>query len=639
MEADLKSACDGYLQSAFTESDKAEIKALVEAKEYDDLRRRMIPRIAFGTSGLRGKMEAGYARMNDLTVFQASIGLRDYVLEKVSDAKSRGIVIGHDHRHNSLRFAQIVEAVFAPVMQVYVFGTLVHTPLVPFSVKTLKAACGVMITASHNPKQDNGYKVYGENSCAIIPPHDHGISEAIMKAVAADPVAKPQFGVTSDRVRNVYEAMTKAYFSRIFETLAKTQRQLSPPPAEPSSPAKDFRFCYTPMHGVGLIYARVAMSASPSASAKSEMVVVAEQALPDPDFSTVEFPNPEESGALDLAMQTADGEGISLVVATDPDADRLGAAEKVDGKWHILTGNQIGVLLASTLIASSDPSTKRALLSSAVSSKMLQSMAAAEGIHWEETLTGFKWLGNRALQLEQQQGYDVLLAYEEALGFMPLDIVYDKDGVLAMTLLLAAAQRLYAQDSSLSEELARLHARYGHFASANSYFLIHDPALLKRVMNSLRTTTTTTSSSSSSPPHGADRGSLRGRDDRGYPTTLGRRRVVRVRDLTRPYDSSTRDGQPTLPTSNASEMLTFWFTPYVGGGGDGSNDGENDTDKGDGEFESASMTIRGSGTEPKLKYYIEAKSSTGTGSAERAARAIERDLIAEWFGAFQLQRP
>lgn len=587
MDPELQSACDSYLHSAFTEIDRTEIEALINAKKYDELRKRMLPRISFGTSGFRGRMEAGYARMNDLTVFQASIGLRDYILKTVTQAKTRGIVIGHDHRLNSQRFAQIVEAVFAPVMKVYVFNTLVHTPLVPFSVKTLGAACGVMITASHNPKQDNGYKVYGENSCAIIPPHDHGISEAILIAAAKDSKAKPQFDVTHDSVENVYEAMTKAYFGRILEVLNQDKSTETPN-------TKEFKFCYTAMHGVGLIYARIAMSLAQSSTRKMEMVVVAEQALPDPTFSTVKFPNPEEKGALEIAMQTADNEGISVVVATDPDADRLGAAEKVNGKWHTLTGNQIGLLLASALIKSSNPNSKRALLSSAVSSKMLQAVGRKENIYWEETLTGFKWLGNRALQL-REEGYNVILAYEEALGFMPYDVVYDKDGILSMTILLRLAQDLYAQDETLTSELSRLYDKYGSFASVNGYFIISEQSQLKAVMRTLRSPS--------------------------YPTTLGNRKVVRVRDLTTGYDSATKYHVPTLPVSASSEMLTFWF------------EAGNEKD-----FVSASMTIRGSGTEPKLKYYIEAEAND-MDLAAKAAKGIEEDMIKVWLKAFNLRRP
>lgn len=580
MNPELKVLCDSYLEACFNEDDSNQIRFLLYAKNYPELEMRMSKRISFGTSGLRGKMQAGYSGINDLTIYQASLGLRDYVLDKVPQAKTRGIVLGYDHRHNSQRYAQIVEAVFAPAMKVYVFRQLVHTPLVPFGVKHLNAACGVMITASHNPKDDNGYKVYWSNACAIIPPHDHGIADAIVKA--ANTVTKPEFGLEYDSVENVYQPITKAYYERLFATTSQQE----------DLPGPDFRFCYTPMHGVGLLYARVAMSAAPSIGAKAEMVVVAEQALPDPDFSTVAYPNPEEPGALDQAMATADEEGITLVVATDPDADRLGAAEKHDGKWRILTGNQIGVLLASELLRTRNSSRKRALLSSTVSSKMFEAIAKVEQLHWEETLTGFKWLGNRALTL-REEGYDVVLAYEEALGFMPYDIVYDKDGILSMTVLLRLARRLHSQGQNLSFELLRLYNKYGFFASANSYFPISESRVTE-TMALLRTP--------------------------AYPKSLGDCKVSRVRDLTTGYDSATEDHIPALPVSKTSEMITFWFEPSL-----------------QGACQSATMTIRASGTEPKLKYYIEAQASTLI-AAEAAAKSIEQDLEKLWFAEANLSK-
>lgn len=259
----------------------------------------------------------------------------------------------------------------------------------------------------------------------------------------------------------------------------------------------------------------------------------------------------------------------------------------------MLTGNQIGVLIASEMIQSSDASKQRALLSSAVSSRMLESMGKIENIHWEETLTGFKWLGNRALTLKER-GYDVILAYEEALGFMPYDLVYDKDGILSMTVLLRLAKALYSEDKTLFSELERLYEKYGFFSSANSYFVMREPSEVRTLMAALR---------------------------QPYPSSLGNRKVVRVRDLTTGFDSSTEDKRPTLPVSEESEMITFWFDPAD-----------------DAQFDTATMTIRGSGTEPKLKYYIEAQAKDTT-AASKAALDIEKELRDEWFKSFTLQKP
>ena len=398
-----------------------------------------------------------------------------------------------------------------------------------------------MITASHNPKQDNGYKVYWENGCAIIPPHDHGISKAIINGGDSED--------GSCEIVNIWRTAVESYETECMKVL-KTNI--------------DVRFCYTAMHGVGTEYAQA--MARRIGIKQNSMILVTEQCQPDPDFSTVKFPNPEEAGALDLAIKVATENNVNLIIANDPDADRLGVAE-FNGEWRILTGDEIGTLIASELLRTPGP--RRAMLSSAVSSRMISRMCERNGIHWEETLTGFKWLGNRALEL-RGAGYDVIFAYEEALGYMCHDIVLDKDGVLAMCVVLGLAQRLYATNESLSSELSRLYAEYGFYASSNFYLPVV-PAQVSTLMKKLRP----------------------------CPDTFADRKVTRFRDLTNGYDSS---GECTLPSSKSNEMVTLWMT-----------------------FDdvSATMTVRGSGTEPKLKFYIEVSASShilAQNEAERLAK-------------------
>lgn len=435
--------------------------------------------------------------------------------------------------------------------------------------------------------------MYWENACAIIPPHDQGISDAIDRAAECQTPLTEHPAEKKARYTDIYAQIVEEYFKSLRQTLQTAKDEFN------------FKFCYTPMHGVGLPFARRATSLLVADGSES-MIVVSEQAEPDPEFSTVRFPNPEEKGALDLAMATADSHGLSLVVATDPDADRLvhsgppmierrlmgqGIAEKVHGTWHILTGNQIGALLAHEMIGRTSSLPNRALLSSAVSSRLLEKMGQMEGIHWEETLTGFKWLGNRALTLKEQ-GHNVIFSYEEALGFMPYDIVYDKDGILSMTVLLSLARTLYAKGSTLVEELGCIYDKYGHFATANGYITIADPRNTVRIMTSLR--------------------------EPMYPSHLAGRPIMRVRDLTRGYDSSTPSNHPLLPVSATSEMLTFWFAPRA-----------------QGTYTSACVTVRGSGTEPKLKYYIEAQAES-LKIATAAAQEIEADVVSTWFGKLNL---
>ncbi|BFZ56401.1 hypothetical protein PYCC9005_003447 [Savitreella phatthalungensis] len=579
----LLEAVDSYLSRCFNENDKTEIQKLKDAGDEDELRRRMLPRISFGTSGLRGAVQPGFARMDDLTVYQASRGLAKYLLSTLGSdiARRRGVVVGHDHRHGSDSFASITERVFLHEgFTVYRFGRLVHTPLVPFSVRELGAAAGVMITASHNPKQDNGYKVYYENGCAIIPPHDHGISSEIDRCAREDPL-EPLVAESTASAQLIFDKVYPEYQTRVDKLIGTVQGSLS--------------VVYTPMHGVGLPYAHDLAS-----RLGVQLLPVPEQAQPDPEFSTVKFPNPEEAGALDMALALADKEGISVVVANDPDADRFCFAERGKSGWRLFTGNEIGCLLAKELLPKDK--SKAACLSSAVSSRALESMCKKEGIHWEETLTGFKWLGNRALDLKQQ-GFTVSFAYEEALGYMPGDstdgpFVYDKDGVLTLGVFLRLASRLYANGKTVSDALTSFYDEYGSFGSQNSYFRVSDPKLLSQVMSTLR-----------SP----------------YKETMQleestRLRVTRVRDLTTGYDSATHDKMPQLPVSASSEMITFWLGSEVPG-----------------DLDWAVLTIRGSGTEPKLKYYIEARTTSTVEHATAIARQVEAGLCA-WLADFRLER-
>ncbi|KAI4751532.1 hypothetical protein E4T52_15376 [Aureobasidium sp. EXF-3400] len=546
---------------------RKEIEKLVAENNTAELRLRLEKRIAFGTAGLRGRMEAGFSRMNSLTVIQASQGLAEYLLKTNLDAKTQGVVIGRDARHNSDKFAKLVAAVFvAKAIPVKWLGQ-VHTPLVPYTVGHLGAAAGFMITASHNPAADNGYKVYWGNGCQIIPPHDAGIAASIdanLEPITWDVNVLEQ---GSPLVTHALQQVEEGYMA----TVSKI--------ASVSDPEASLPFVYTPMHGVGLPFFTSVMT---QLGLESKMHVVKEQAHPDPDFSTVRFPNPEEKGALDLAKQVAEQNSVKLILANDPDADRFAAAEKVDGEWRQLTGNQMGVLLASHVLDTYQPKQSGkglAMLSSTVSSKILAAMAAASGtFHWEETLTGFKWLGNRSRDL-QQQGYDVLFAYEEAIGYMFSEVVFDKDGVAAAAVFLAACDRWNKEGLSPWAKYNELCKKYGYFEDANTYVVSPSSDVTNAVFEQIRQT---------------------------RPTNVGSRRILRWRDLTIGYDSATPDNKPTLPVDKSSQMISCELDGNV------------------------HFTVRGSGTEPKIKFYIEGSASTSQ-EAKASAQEVLEDLMREWF--------
>lgn len=485
-------------------------------------------------------MGAGFSRLNWLTIVQTSQGLAEYLLKEEPECPTAGIVIGHDARHNSRAFAEYAAEVFtAKNIHVWWYDDLVHTPLVPFGVRYLGAAAGVMITASHNPAEDNGYKVYGSNGCQINYPADSHIASAILQNL--EPMILG--GSIPPTLKSSALPLVKPkYLEMINKRMADIQPDLASPPS----------FVYTPIHGVGLDCLTTVLKEN---GISSWMTTVKQQAQPDPDFPTVKYPNPEEYGALDLAKSTADENSIRLILANDPDADRFAAAEKTESGWHQFTGDQLGVLLAYYLFTKIPVGSHRNsfMLTSAVSSQMLPIIALKEGFNVVETLTGFKWLGTVAQEL-QQKGKQVCFAYEEALGYMVPEVVLDKDGILAAAIFLSACVKW----GSPWAMLQHLYDEYGRFETMNTYWRTPDVDTLHAVF-----------------------AKVRGLED-PFPATLGDRMILRWRDLTLGFDSSTANHVPALPCSSSSQMITCWLS-------------------GTSDDEGVRFTIRASGTEPKIK--------------------------------------
>jgi phosphoglucomutase len=573
MVQDIKEIAEEWLRLDKDESTRDEIYQLLAQGNTPELEKRLRNRIAFGTAGLRGSMQAGFAYMNSLTVIQASQGLAAYLLKTERDVKRRGIVIGRDARHNSDKFAKLTAAAFvAKGIKVWWYENPTHTPIVPFGVMEMNAAAGVMITASHNPKEDNGYKVYGSNGCQIIPPHDSGIAACIQENL--EPVTWDCSVVDDDCL------LVEGSLGLVRDNYFRAIRVAARPNDLPVSTDKGLKFVYTPMHGMGLIPMTLCME---DLGLASQMTVVSAQAKPDPDFPTVKFPNPEEKGALDLAMETADASSISLILASDPDADRLAVAEKVDGKWHIFTGNELGLLLGTHIFErypKEKPRKKLAMLASTVSSRALHALSVKKGFHFTETLTGFKWLGNVALDLEAQ-GYDVVYAFEEALGYMIPQTVHDKDSITAAAVFLTAASHWSCQDLTPYSKLQQIYKKIGFFETANTYLISPSSTVTTSVFDAIRAL--------GSP----------------YPSAIGSREITRWRDLTTGWDSKSKDNIPDLPVDKSAQMITC-------------------------EVDGGRFTVRGSGTEPKIKLYIEC-TATSSEVANAAAEEIKRDLLKEWF--------
>ena len=472
-----------------------------------------------------------------------------------------GIVIGYDHRTmnglSSKGFARITAAVFlSKGYKVYVLENLVPTPFVAYATTYLNCAAGIMVTASHNPKADNGYKVYWGNGSQIIPPHDSGIAASIMKNLQPWQDNYDQTNVLHHPLcEDVTDLITNAYYEKLASLCTrKDENQTS-----------SLKTIYTAMHGVGTPWIVKAFELF----GHSSPTLVSEQCNPDPEFPTVSFPNPEEKGALDLAIEKATSSGIGLIIASDPDADRLAVAEfQTDkNKWHIFSGNEIGTLLGSWSIEKyGKGGNRKAVLASIVSSRMLKAIAESNGVEYYDTLTGFKWLGNRALDL-RAEGVDVLFAYEEALGYSVGDVVSDKDGVAAASVFVEMASSLHSNASTVYAHLQSLYQRYGEFVSLNSYVICHDPVIIASIFNRLRT--------------GGPTGGYWEKACNGIA-------IVSIKDVTRGYDSSADPGStPAIPATPDSEMIMFEFS------------------------NGCTVTLRTSGTEPKIKYYTEKRGVTG----------------------------
>lgn len=430
---------------------REELQGLLDADDVDELAERFAGTLEFGTAGLRGVVGAGPMRMNRAVVIRTTRGLADHILATVPDADDRPVVVGFDARTDSERFARdTVGVLLAAGLPVSWFDEPAPTPLVAFAGKELRASATIVITASHNPPEYNGYKVYADNGAQIVPPTDQRIAAAIE---AVGPAAEvPLVGeFTDDDVETLGTFARRRYLDAIEAARPAIQAP------------RDLGVVYTPLHGVG---GRVVVEAFDRAG-YADLTVVDEQFTPDGAFPTVRFPNPEEPGALDLAIATAERVGAELIVANDPDADRLAAVVPTpDGGWQPLTGNQIGVLLGDHLLTHDQGGEGQAIvLSSIVSSPMLATVAAAHGARYEPTLTGFKWICNAAMDLEDADRVRFVFGYEEALGYSVGTVVRDKDGISAAVVFANMVAELRAEGRSVLDELTELYRRHGLWVS------------------------------------------------------------------------------------------------------------------------------------------------------------------------------
>jgi phosphomannomutase len=547
---------------------RAEIDGLVSAVDptKTDLADRFAGALEFGTAGLRGVIGAGPNRINRAVVLRTTFGLAAYLKETLPKDVAKGVVIGCDGRRMSRELAEDTACALAGAgIPAQLFADVVPTPLLAFAVAHLGCAAGVMITASHNPPEYNGYKAYWGNGAQIIPPTDLGIAHAIEKAPGAKDVPRPSMedAKASGLVRMLDEGPREQH-AIANEYLAEVKKL-----GVRSDGDRSLGIVYTPMHGVGDVLARLAFADAGFPNVTS----VPEQQKPDGRFPTVEFPNPEEKGAMDLSFALARKQKADLVVANDPDADRLAIAlpsASASTGYVQLTGNQVGALLGHYLLTNglrAEAAAKDSVvLASIVSSPMLGVMAASLGAHYEEVLTGFKWIANRAMDLKKEQGWRFVFGFEEALGYTVGELVRDKDGISAAVVFAELAAVLRAQGTTVLDHLEALYRRYGLFVSSQVNLTrkgAEGSAELRAIMAKLR---------------------------QSPPWTVADQAVVSVRD----YQAQVilaKDGTTRPLTLPRSDVLAF-------------------------ELASGSRIIaRPSGTEPKAKFYFDVREPIAEGES------------------------
>ena len=656
-------------------------------------------RLQFGTGGLRARMQPGPMGMNDLVVVQTAQGLARYVIKEYAATTSSYAevpqdtashdqcqtlehsdicaVVGYDHRSSvdepfdvsSLSFAIFTALVFMEAgIDCFLLDGFVPTPIVSYGVlryvpeqmmAAQQAQCeipnveqmhasvtrpptttiGVMITASHNPAHDAGYKVFWTDGCQIRSPIDQGIAASIEENLIpwtnyqklyeqrrAQFPNDPCVGLSRPKET---EQLVSAYYQSILQSgLVTTATSSKERDCSSLSSNSGPKFAYSAMHGVGHKFVQQGFQRF----GLPPLLSIPEQQEPDPQFPTVSFPNPEETGALEMAKIFALDNNCTIVLANDPDADRLGVSEydAKTGKWTDFTGDQIGLMFGHWLwtqfrskdekgevlkcngntqgTTSTTAESKKALpismCSSTVSSQVLANMARREGFHHEETLPGFKWIGSKAAELGKSGKFRQVFCYEEAIGFCCGDVVFDKDGITACLVLVKLANHVHEeQGQSLAQHLQSLYKRYGEFVSNNGYFILDNPSTIPLIMDHITQGGTYERTyirgyRDDEDGRGGGGNGVSNRDESDSCLTY---EIASIRYLGEPgFDSTTPDKKPLLSTSISSPMVTIRFT----------NGGV--------------AQFRASGTEPKFKYYFELRGQPGVDRS-----TVEKEL-AKW---------
>ena len=529
--------------------------------------------LEFGTAGMRGIVGPGINRMNIYTVRQATEGLARLIETYGEEAKKRGVAIAHDSRHFSPEFAlESAKVLVKHGIKAYVFEDLRPTPELSYAVRHLHTFAGIMITASHNPAAYNGYKVYGEDGGQMPPKDADALTEFVRQVenpLAVDVVTKEELE-QSALFEWIGVAVDAAYLEEI--------KSVSVNPSLLSD-TKDLSVVYTPLHGTGLMLTKRALDQA----GFTGLQVVSEQAVPDGDFTTVKSPNPEEAGAFEYAIRLGEETKADVLLATDPDADRMGAAvRQPDGTYQVITGNQIAAILLDYLLFAHQKAgtlpANAAAVKSIVSSELPTVIAEHYGAKMVNVLTGFKFIAEQIKNYEETNAHTFMFGFEESYGYLVQPFVRDKDAIQAVLLLTEVAAHFKSEGKTLYDGLQALYEKYGYFLEKTISVTVQGlegPAKIKALLDGLR---------------------------KEVPSNFGGIKVALAQDFSVNQQVDAQDvvSEIGLPTSNVLKYILE-----------------------DGSW----IAVRPSGTEPKIKFYMGVKAATQEEAEEKLAK-FQKDLDA-----------
>ena len=555
----------------FDDETKKELLAIKDDKaEIED---RFYRQLEFGTGGLRGVIGAGTNRMNIYTVRQATQGLANYIISQ--NGQSKGVAMAYDSRIMSKEFAdEAALCLNANGIKAYVFPSLRPTPELSFSVRELHCISGIVITASHNPREYNGYKVYWEDGAQITPPHDKNILAEVAKVTEFSAVK------TMDKDEAVKAGLYNVIGEDIDDKYMEQLKKQSIHPDIIKKMAKDIKIVYTPLHGTGNLPVRRVLKEL----GFEKVIVVPEQEKPDGNFPTVSYPNPESPAAWELALALAKKEDADIVLATDPDADRLGVycKDTKTGEYVSFTGNMSGMLIAEYILrerkATGTMPENPALVETIVTTDMAKVIAADYGVKLIEVLTGFKYIGEQIRLFEKNHTYNYVFGLEESYGCLAGTYARDKDACVAVMMLCEVASYYKSQGKTLWDAMVDMYEKYGYFKEGLETLTlkgIDGAEQIQNIMTDMRN---------------------------NPPKELGGYKVVAVRDYKEDTRKDLATGEVTktgLPTSN---VLYYELT------------------------DNAWCCVRPSGTEPKIKFYFGVK-GTSLADAEKKLEAVREDML------------